>query len=175
MSNREDELVLGILRASFGFRGEIRVQSLSGETEHLKKFKELRLRKDGVEKRLKVERFGSCPSGLTVKLVGVESLEAAAPLSGWEILGSRKEACPLSKDEYYVTDLVGCAVWAEGQERGRIVSVSDSSADDLLEVERSDGVRAFVPFRREFVGRVDVAASRVELENLWILGYDSPS
>ena len=45
----------------------------------------------------------------------------------------------------------------------------DSGGGDLLEIQKPDGESAYVPFRKEFVGEVDLKARRIELVAPWIL------
>jgi ribosomal 30S subunit maturation factor RimM len=49
------------------------------------------------------------------------------------------------------------------EELGRVVSVCETGAADLLEVEDKDGRRFLVPFSGGFLGEVDVAGGRIAL------------
>jgi 16S rRNA processing protein RimM len=69
---------------------------------------------------------------------------------------------PQDEDEYYVTDLVGLhVVSVEGEPLGRVKSVHDFGAGDLLEVEPSQGPSWWLPFTREAVPEVSIADRRV--------------
>ena len=48
-------LVVGFIRGAHGFSGECRIESASGDYEHLLKLKEVELRHDTVQKKTKVE------------------------------------------------------------------------------------------------------------------------
>lgn len=165
----EDFLRSGALRAPHGVKGLISVQSYSGEVEHLLKAETWLLEKDGKRRHYKVERASPSPGGLWVKLEGIDSPEAALPLRGAEILLPRAEACPLAADEFYVVDLEGCSLISGGEVAGKVVSVSETGAADLLEVEKTSGGRAYVPFRSEYLGKVDLEAKTIELVAPWIL------
>ncbi len=69
---------------------------------------------------------------------------------------------PEDEDEFYVTDLVGLdVVSVEGEPLGRVKSVHDFGAGDLLEVEPAQGPSWWLPFTREAVPEVSIADRRV--------------
>ena len=86
-----------------------------------------------------------------------------------ELWAPRDMAAPLGDGQYYYADLVGCSLTAGGSVLASVVAVCDGGGGDLLEVKKADGVTAYVPFRKEFVGEVDLAARRIELIAPWIL------
>jgi 16S rRNA processing protein RimM len=135
--------------------GKVKVESSSGETAHFLDLKEIFIRKDGIEKHFTVELVEANDTGrLVMKLGGIDSPEEMKKYSGWEILVSRKNACPLDRDEYYTADLCRCAlVYGKPPAAvGRITGVIDGGAGELLEVvleDTPDGERTvFVPFGR---------------------------
>ncbi len=93
------------------------------------------------------------------------------------MLVPRDKACPLEEGEYYVSDLCNCVLVYLGVPVGTITDVLEGGAGDLLEVilteggdaETSGPQRRLVPFRKEFVGEVDLRARTVELTHRWIL------
>lgn len=107
--------------------------------------------------------------GVLVKVEGYDSPEAARALTGFEIWVPRDKAAPCGKGEYYIADLVGCALVDGERELGRVGGVSESGNGFLLEVAMASGPSVYVPFRKEFVGEVDIKARRIELLAPWIL------
>ncbi len=169
-----DLLALGRLGKPHGVDGRLRLVPFSGETEHLLRLTEATLRGDGRELSVRIESVtphggSSRGGGALVKIAGYDSPERAATLSGMELWAPRDMAAPLDDGQYYYADLVGCSLVADGAELASVVAVCDAGGGDLLEVRKPDGSSAFVPFRKEFVGEVDVAAKRVELVAPWIL------
>lgn len=183
-----DFLSIGRLGSPKGVRGDLKVQSYSGETDHFFKLKEVSLRSPeggpaGVsrELRLRVARIEGRGSGLTMAFEGYASPEAARVLVGMEIVAPRAEAAPLRENEWYVVDLVGLSLVAGGEKVAVVRSVLEGGSDPWLEVvvaprpEEPAGARgpgagpaggarvALVPFRKEFVGAVDLAGGTVEL------------
>jgi 16S rRNA processing protein RimM len=165
-------LFIGRLGAPRGVRGDLKVHSYSGEYEHFLDLAEVDLMGPATRLRLKVERIEAGGGGLSMAFAGYASPEAARVLTGLEIVAPRSEAAPLKKDEWYATDLVGSALVLPGPggaELAVVASVLDGGPEPWLEALLPDGRKAIVPFRKEFVGAVDLAARRIELLAPWIL------
>jgi 16S rRNA processing protein RimM len=179
----QDHLVIGILQAPYGLKGELKVRSLSGETDHFFRLEgrsvALRPVVDGrpgaVIQERAVESVRVVEPHLLVKFAGFDSPEKARALTGCELLVPRSQASGLDDGEYYVADLVGCGLVYKGAVLGTVKSVWESGAHEMLEVRIDDpgaekGWRvAQVPFREPFIGAVDVQARSVELLVDWIL------
>lgn len=157
-----DRLAVGIVRTSHGVRGYLKVRSLSGETEHLLRLREVRLKKDRGEKDYAVERWQSVGDGLLLKLAGVDSPEEAKKLAGSEIWAEREAAAPLGEGEYYTADLHGCRLYLEDQQVGTVTGMTDNGLYDLLIVQTQHGER-LIPFDSRCIGRVEPAENFIEL------------
>lgn len=172
-----DLIVTGIVRTSHGVDGRVKVESTSGEFEHFYDLDEVVLRSNGVERTFNIENIEAVHSGLLVKFRGIDSPEEAKKLAGSEIVVPRDRACPLHRGEFYVSDLCTCVLVYKGSPVGRITSVMEGGAHDLLEVQVAEGSgpdssgnrTVLVPFRDEFVGAVDIKKRTVELMHRWIL------
>lgn len=170
-----DTFFLGKIGAPRGIKGDLRLTSYSGEFEHLAKRKSLTLKGEGRSLVVKVIRLQVNPDGATIAFEGYPSPETARVLTGLEIVASRAEGAPLAENEWYVADLVGLGLRGpregdtRGQELGTIVAVVEGGPDPWLEALLPDGRKALVPFRKEFVGEVDIAGGSIELLAPWIL------
>jgi 16S rRNA processing protein RimM len=170
-----ERFVVGLVRSAFGLSGAFKFASTSGEYGHFANMTEVVLRGKKGEKSYSVESVTLSGSYPFMKLAGVNSPEEAKLLGGSEILVPRDKACPLKEGEYYVEDLKGCVLVHESEAAGAIIGVVEGGGGSLLEVRLSGGASGgesravFVPFNKEFIGNVDLAARRVELKHLWIL------
>lgn len=193
-----EKLVVGIIRGSHGLSGNCKVESTSGEYEHFASMKEVTLRKNGFCKTCQIERVLIGDRVLYIKFGGIDTPEDAKKFSGWEILVSRENACPCGKDEYYIEDLKRCSLVYAGDTAnglavksapsvvvGTITDVLEGGAGDLLEVVLSESCEllaenvrktvsgasrtVMVPFKKEFIGKVDIPRKTVQLMHLWIL------
>ncbi len=167
---KRDKLAVARLGAPRGVRGDLRVQSYSGEFEHLMRLRVVELRGEDRSLRLKVLRCERAGDGLTMAFEGYTTPESARALTGLDIVVDRGDAAPLAENEWYVADLVGLdLVDAGGRKLARVQGVLSGGPDPLLEALLPEGRVALVPFRKEFVGHVDVEGGRAELLAPWIL------
>jgi 16S rRNA processing protein RimM len=173
-------LVTGIVRSSHGLDGFVKVESSSGEIAHFADLAEVDLRfggENGTVKHYSIDSVEGSVSCLLIKFRGIDTSEQAKALAGAELLVPRDKACPLEKDEFYVKDLCQCVLVYQGSVVGSITGVMEGGAGDLLEVTPTEGSvfgeagpkTRLVPFRKEFVGKVDMKAKTVELMHRWIL------
>jgi len=176
-SRRPDgKVAVGRLGAPRGVGGDLRVQSYSGETAHILALKtvELAREREGLPEtrlHLKVIRTEEGPGGLTLAFEGYSSPERATVLAGMEILVDRAQSAPLRDNEWYTADLVGLRLVAPGGGTvyGLVLAVCEGGPDPWLEVERGSEPRALVPFRKEFIGAIDLGAGTIELLSPWVL------
>lgn len=183
-----ERFIAGIAGAPFGLDGRIKIQSLSGEEDHILALKKAVFRGlDGVEREYAVEAAFRRPFSL--KLAGINSPEAAKTLKGAEILVNRADAAPLNKGEFYIEDLKGLAVYlragdvsaagevstvggTEAAAVGEITGMIEGGGGFLAELTLKNGKKHLVPFRNEFFGDIDLEKGRAELLESWILDED---
>ncbi|MFW6289139.1 MAG: ribosome maturation factor RimM [Spirochaetota bacterium] len=161
----DDELVIGRVRTAHGVRGELKVESMSGETDHFGSLATVTLVSGDRRHELAVEGVRVVHRAVLLKLAGVDSPEDAKRWRGWEIVAPRRYAAPLREGEYYYGDLVGLRVLCDGTERGVVADVWEGGETVLLGIELPEGGQRLVPFQAAFVGEVDLEAGALELLN----------
>jgi 16S rRNA processing protein RimM len=119
--------------------------------------------------QLKVLRAQASEGGLVMAFAGYESPEEARKLTGMDILVPRSEAAPLRENEWYIADLIGLVLVAEGKKLAVVESILDGGPEPWLEARLTGGATAVVPFRKEFVGEVRLEKGEIELLAPWIL------
>ncbi|TVQ26906.1 MAG: 16S rRNA processing protein RimM [Spirochaetaceae bacterium] len=165
-------LTIGLVRTVHGVRGALKVRSTSGEFDHFKALQSVRLAKKGMDdanaQAFEVVSVAGSAHAIILKLQGIDTPEAAAIWRGARVLAERQQAARCGDGEYYIADLEGCELVFNDEAVATVESVWDSGASDMLEVRTSGGMRN-VPFRKEFIGTVDVERRRIELLEDWIL------
>ena len=146
---------------AFGVRGEARITAFTATPQALLAYRNL-LRADG-SPGLTLTSGRPAKAGLVVRAAEITSKEEADALRGLKLYVPREALPPAEEDEFYLIDLVGLeARDAGGQAVGRVVSVQNFGADDLLEIKPdSGGASWWLPFTRE-------AAPEVRLEEGWL-------
>ena len=193
----KDKFVVGIVRGSHGVTGEFKVESTSGEYEHFADMEEVTLTDGTVSRLAKVESVSEGSNILYMKIEGINSPEEAAKFNRWEIVVPREKAHKLQRNEWYIEDLKGCSVWYketagdtapvfdENSIAGTVTNVLEGGSGYLVEILLSescsflsDDVKltrkgnprtVYVPFKDEFIGKVDVDNRQMQLMHLWIL------
>ncbi|MCE5255531.1 MAG: ribosome maturation factor RimM [Spirochaetaceae bacterium] len=196
---KQEKLVaVARIGAPRGLEGYLKLKSYSGEFEHIKKLSEVILARGAAEGAGNAEKAGDTGStgnpsrgspqgqpktrraviagfqegewGLSARFEGFDSPEKARELTGLDIMVPFSAASPLAENEWYICDLVGMRVQLGSEEIGEIVGVLEGGADPLLELRISaTGKTALVPFRNQFVGRIDKNAGSLELLAGWLL------
>jgi len=172
-----DWLITGRIRGTFGLEGFLKIESCSGEYEHFLNFKEIKLQlpSKGMETQppelfYQVEECVVRNADALLKLRGIDSPEAAKKLHGADILVPRDMACPLERGEFYINDLCNSVLVYKGNSVGTIADVVEGGGGLLLEVsEAATGRTVYIPFRSQFIGKINIPAKQVELMHRWIL------
>ena len=165
----QSSLTIGRVLSSHGLRGEVKIESFSGEEDHIRSLRKASLIVDGQEREHGVINVRGSGKNLIVLFDGIDSPEKAKEYCGAEISVHRRYAAPLKEGEYYFADLVHCKVFFEKEHCGSVCSVWKNGHCDMLEIVCLDGHVAHVPLQDHFVSRVDVDERVIELNMDWIL------
>ncbi len=167
-------LVTGKIRTSYGVKGYMKIISYSGEKDQFSELKNITLRCGEREFGKKIEDVRVANKDILIKLEGIDTPEEAQKYRSCEILIPRESASKCREGEFYIADLNGCSVVKDGKNFGEVISVITNSSSDLLEVESSEltgkGRKKIflIPFRKEFIGEVDIDRKEIQLLEEWI-------
>ncbi|MDE2486938.1 MAG: 16S rRNA processing protein RimM [Alphaproteobacteria bacterium] len=156
-----DNLILvGRVAGAFGVKGEVRITTYTADPMALVGYRDLK-RETGAA-ALTLAGGRPTKGGIIVRAREVETREQAEALRGLRLYIPRDVLPEPEADEFYVTDLVGLAVETpDGEPLGRIKTVQDFGAGDLLEVQPETGASWWLPFTREAVPEVKIAEGKV--------------
>ena len=151
-----DLILVGRVAGAFGVKGEVRIASFTAEPLALVDYRTL-LREDG-SPGLTLSGGRVAKGGVVARAREVATREEAEALRGLNLYIPRAVLPEPDEDEFYVADLVGMEVRSlEGDVLGRVRSVRDFGAGDLLEVAPAAGESWWLPFTREAVPEVRMA------------------
>lgn len=156
-----DRVCVGAIAGAYGVRGEVRLKSFCAEAQAIADYAPLAT-EDGT-REFSVRLTGQIKNGLSARLGGVATKEAADALRGTRLYAPRDRLPALPDDEYYHADLIGLRVRdTGGTELGIVRAVFDHGAGDLLDIH-GPGLKGGVllPFTRANVPTVDLAAGRL--------------
>ncbi len=113
----------------------------------------------------RIARLAGHERRLIVRLEGCEDRDAAERLRGRELLVARADAPVLEDDEWWATDLEGCAVRDGSREVGVVARLLGLPSCEVLEVTRKDGGPALlVPLIKDAVRDVDLSHRLIDID-----------
>lgn len=164
MGGPSDHVVIGRLGRPHGVAGVIHVRATGSTLATLTVGETVWLRgADATAKPHVLAELAGTPDRLRAAFTGVDSRDAAAALTGAEVLVPAERLARLDEpDTFYVTDLVGCTVVLGGRELGPVREVHAAPANDVLEVDTPEGA-VLIPFTADAVVDISLEARRIEL------------
>ena len=106
---------------------------------------------------------------LVLLFAGVHSIAEAERLRGRVVLVPRGERTRLGPNQYYVWELIGCAVVRRsGEPVGTVSGIEPTGGVDLLRIraegDSPEGQDLLIPLAEEICTAIDVAARRIVIE-----------
>ena len=157
----ETHICVGAIAGAFGVKGEVRLKSFTADPDAIAHYSPLST-EDG-SRSFTVTLDRPVKGGFVARLSGIATKEQADALKGTRLYARRDQLPSLPDDEFYHADLIGLAVFdTGGQELGRVKSVLNHGAGDLLEIH-GPGLKntVLLPFTRDAVPTVDLASGRI--------------
>jgi 16S rRNA processing protein RimM len=160
---------IGRIVGAHGLTGELRVRLAGAAPESFESAPSLWLARDESGSGAVAHALRGISSGRAdecrVRLEGLGDRSAAEAARGRFLLARADDLARAAADEYYVYELVGCAVEDRaGRALGTVRGVCGHAAADLLIVADAEGHEHLVPLARALLSEVDVAARRIVLD-----------
>jgi 16S rRNA processing protein RimM len=146
----QEWVTIAILGKPRGNRGELTAISLSDHPERFEALTQVFLYNPSTEQSpapYATEEVWHHQATLIFKFTGVNSIDDAQQLTGWEVRIPFSERLPLEAHEFYHSDLIGCEVRdrATGRSFGHVTGFEEGGANGLLKI----GQQILIPFTRE--------------------------
>jgi len=116
---------------------------------------------EGVMRRI-VRRSGTDERPI-LRFEGASSRDDAVALRGAELTVARDDGM-LEADEYWASDLEGCAVVDGDVAIGFVRRMRALPSVEVLEVDRPDGSELLVPLVRDCIRSIDLEARRIDVD-----------
>jgi 16S rRNA processing protein RimM len=167
----DDEwLAIARVLRSRGRKGEVVVQVLTDFPERFATLRRAHLETPGGSPEL-VEIAASWwhQEALVLHFAGVDSIEEAERLRGRALVVRRDERARLGPNQYYLWDLIGCAVMLRsGEPVGTVTGIEPTGGVDLLKVRAegasSGGQDLLIPLAEEICTAIDLPGRRIVIE-----------
>lgn len=158
-----DTVTLGVVGRPHGVKGELWLRPHNEQgAATFAILRTLTLHRGGVVQAYPIEKMHVVPDGAIVKLVGIDSREAASALTLSEVRAPRATLPPLDPTEYYVGDVIGCAVTHQnGTALGVAKGTFWNGAHDVMIVEGEGTGEQLIPLLPTFIVSVDVPGRKI--------------
>lgn len=152
-------LLVGLVRAPHGVRGEVRVQILTDFPERFQKGAEICIGPEHHRYTIQKVRFHE--GDALIKLVGLDDRNAVEMLRGAEVSVPVEYAMPLPEGTFYVHQIVGLQVWTDtGEPLGKVSEVISLPANDVYVVGTREG-EVWLPAISDVILDIDLAHGRM--------------
>ena len=160
----DPRILVGRFGAPHGVRGEMRLQSFTGDPAAIGGYGPLADASGG--RRFEITALRPVKNNLFVaRIAGIGDRSAAEKLTNTDLFVAREALPPPDSEEFYLADLVGMAVVDEaGADLGRVAAVPNYGAGDILEIAVPDaGETLLLPFTKAVVPTIDLVARRLSV------------
>lgn len=145
---------------AFGVRGEIRITTFTEDPLALAAYKVL-TREDG-SPGLTITTARAVKGAVIVRAAGIDTRDQAEALRGLKLFIAREALPAPDEDEFYHADLLGLTLETpDGELMGKVKTIQDFGAGDLIEVQPPMGASWWLPFTRETVPEVRIADGKL--------------
>ena len=153
----EQLLQVGVISSTHGVRGEVKVFPTTDDTRRFKKLKSVILDTGRGYLTLEVEGVKFFKQFAILKFKGFDNMNDVERFRQKSLYVTRKNAVRLSRNEYFVADLIDIAVFDENdQELGVLTDVITTGANDVYEIKMKDGKELLLPAIKQCILNVDV-------------------
>ena len=162
MSN--DFIVIGKVVSTQGNKGEVNVLPLTDSIDRFKNLDNVFLRNKNSQIALNVEKIRVKKDTIILKLKDIENIEEARMIVGSFLEIERKNAVKLSKNTYFIFEIIGLEVYDENNIfLGKIENVIRTGSNDVYVVKRKDKEELFIPAIHDVVKNISLEKKRITI------------
>lgn len=157
-----DRLKVGVVTSVHGIKGEVKVFPTTDDSRRFKKLKQVYLDTGKELLSLEIEGVKFFKQMVILKFKGYENPDDVMKFRQKELWIDRKDAVRLSKDEYFIADLIDMEVCdEEGKLIGTLKDVISTGANDVYAVETPEGKEVLFPAIKQCVLDVDTETRKM--------------
>ncbi len=171
----EDLVLIARIGKPHGIRGEVSIQSFSHDDRRFQKLKRVLLRMSSGEMlERSVSSVRLLPTGILLKIEGVDDRDAAEFLRNAEILIPESERPKLPNGRAYYDEIIGMTVVDDetGLTIGLVKNVLDMPAGDVFVLDLN-GTEHLVTNAGEEVRKIDISKNELRVRLLETYGTSS--
>ena len=160
----QDYFRVGVITSTHGIRGEVKIYATTDDIRRFKKLKKCIIDTGREQIPLEVEGCKFVKQIPVLKFRDLDSINDVEQYKGKDLLVSRQDAIPLGKDEYFIADLIGLAVYTdEGRLLGKVADVLETGANDVFAVDSLEYGEVLIPYIESCVKKISLEEGRMDI------------
>jgi len=160
----QEFITIGKVLSTKGNKGEVNVMPLTDTIDRFKNLDNVFLRNKNSQTILNVEKIRIKKDTIILKLKDIENIEEAKMIVGSFLEVERKNAVKLSKDTYFIFEIIGLEVYDENNIfLGKVENVISTGSNDVYVVKRKDKEELFIPAIHDVVKNIDLEKKRITI------------
>ena len=157
----EDLTWIGTIIGPYGTKGALKVKPETDTPKYYVKIKKIILEENTNLKKYLIETFSLVNKQWRLILSGVNNREDATKLKGRRILINDNQLKPLSKNEFFLHQLLDCKIYDEKNKFfGNIENIIETGANLVLKV-RLDNKIFLVPMSKDVILRLEIDKKKI--------------
>lgn len=160
----EQLLQVGAITQTHGVRGEVKVFPTTDDPARFKRLKNVILDTGKEQISLEIESVKFFKQYVILKFRGFDNINDIERYKGKNLYVTRENAVRLRKNEYFIADLEGLAVYLEdGTKFGTLKEVMQTGANDVYNISMAAGGEVLIPAIRECILSVDIENGKMTI------------
>lgn len=174
-STSKSRVLLGTITSAHGIRGEVTIKTYTGDPQAISGYGPLT--DTSGARKIKIRSVRVTPKGIIARLEGIDDRNGAEALRGTDLYVDRTRLPKPAQDEFYHADLIGLEVRdAGGAVLGKVVTVANFGAGDLLEIKRPENRETdYVAFTNANVPEIAIAQGYLVISMPDMVGEPEPA
>ena len=161
----DEFITIGKVVSTQGNKGEVNVLPLTDSTDRFKNLDTVFLRNSNSRTTLNIEKIRIKENTVILKLKDIENIQEAKMIVGSFLEVERKNAVKLSKDTYFVFEIIGLEVYDDNNIfLGKVENVISTGSNDVYIVKIKNKKELFIPAIREVVKNVNFEKRRISIK-----------
>ena len=153
----EDFLQVGVITATHGIRGEVKVFPTTDDPERFLDLETVYLDTGREKKLLTISSVKFFKQFVILKFKEFDNINDVEPFRKKSLLVTRDQAVPMEEDEYFIAVLIGLRVITdEDKVLGELTDVLETGANDVYKVTDENGKEILLPAIKDCILSVDL-------------------
>ncbi|SDK44528.1 ribosome maturation factor RimM [Natronincola ferrireducens] len=153
-------LRIGKILNTHGIKGEVKVFSL---TDYPERFEELKwIYIEDYKEKFHIKKVKYRPKDILLSFEGYDDINKVEKFKGKYLLIDESQKRELPEDTYYITDIIGLAVYTiADQYLGTVVDILQAGSNEVYVIKNKEGKEVLIPAVKEFVPEISLEAGKI--------------